>query len=232
MSDLRTAAKMGELATNLCFQAKAIPHIIDTVPSLFMIYMCLNQPNQAVSLLNRLYLNSKVEHGVEDLTWYYALAMDFLLITGHTIESFETCKKFCTHEILSNGKIVNESQLRLVVNLLEFISRTVDKAEDDAQVLKNLLASAENESSFTLDHKFTLLRMYELGYHKLSISNMMKDFPEFLKVQQKWQMLREKPKIPSLKMMEKLKEEASKHQNYQCLEEIVSYQIMHKENSV
>lgn len=223
---------MGELAVNLCFQAKAIPYIVDIIPPLFMIYMCLDQPNQAASLLNKLYLNSKVEHGVEDLTWYYALAMDFLLITGHAIESFETCKKFCTREILSNGKIDNESQLRLVANLLEFISRAGDKAENDTQELKNLLASAKSEVSFTLDHMFTLLRLNDLGHSRVSISNMMKDFPEFLKVQQKWQMLRQKPNMPSLKVMEKLKEEASKHQNYQCVEEIVSYQIMHKENSV
>lgn len=225
---------MGELAINLCYQTQAISYLVDSVPTLFMIHLTMKKFTEAAALLTKFYSNAKFCNNSEDLTWYYALSMDYLINVGRVIETFETCKEFCMREIVEHGKIEHESQLRLIANLLVFHGKIkiFNKIQEDVRPIQKLLKTVDKTKWPTLDHMFTLLRFYEHGHLRPEIKAISKSFPKFLKLQLKWQMQCEESKMPSQSIIEKLKAKAIKHRNYHCHDEIISFEIMHKEHAV
>lgn len=245
LSNLTVAIKMGELAVNLCFQTQSMMHLVEFVPTFSMILLTSKRFQDAAALLTKFYSYANYSKDFISLTWYFALAMDFLLDTGTVIETFEVCKNFCDREVVTKGNANDEGQLRLAANLLTFHSRIEMRAmqgNDELREIEEIVQSKNIGSNkfHSLDQIFTFLRLYELNYlrHQSEIVKLAENFPDFIKVQFKWlQIVHEaerfkKFNFPSRKSLEKLRLEAIKYQNYLCHDELQIYQLLFKEYAV
>lgn len=241
MSDLSIAAKMGELAMNLCFRTRSMLHMVEFVPSYFMILLTSKRFQEAAALLTKFHSHAIYSKDARSLTWYFALAMDFLLDTGNEIEPFEACKSFCHREVITKKRtFVDKCQVRLAVNLLTFRSRMKNRGElhnEEFDEIEKILQSEkfDMDKSHSLDEIFSLLRLYELNRNQTEIAKSVEYFPDFLKVQFQWLQIicaDEKLNVPSTKTLENLKSEAIRHHNHLCHDEIQNYQILFKEHAV
>lgn len=227
ISDLSTSVKLGQLAVNLCFQTETQETLSNIVPILFSVLMSLNRYQEAVALLTKLYSVASYRDEIYGLIWYHALAMDFLLDTGKTLETFENCKKFYFRNVLGR-EIDDESLQRLQANFLTFSSRQ-NQHEKNAWIKKLETFKLGEKSS--LNQYFTALRLYESRDFRYGIKSSLKNtknIPQFLKVRFSLLNIQFESIIMKrngiLKRLDDLKKNAVKSRNFLCIDLIRNFE--------
>lgn len=158
----------------ICYNLPSHENFIEIVPSLSLLLLQAERIDAAKKLLTEFSGIVRYYDEENGLIWYYALAMDLLLDTCHSIITYEECYKFYL-ELVTSSHFVDKNQeavSRFIANFWLWSIRN-DMRERSERLMEGLRARFRLSAHSSINDVFTGIRVVEaLSLHYLNARNM------------------------------------------------------------
>lgn len=146
----------------ICYNLPSHENFIEIVPSLSLLLLQSERIDAMKKLLTKFSAVARHYDDQNGLIWYYALAMDLLLDTCHSIITFEECFNFYLELVTSSYYIDKnrEAVSRFIANFWLWSIRN-DMRERSERLMEGLRTRFKLDAHSTINDVFTGIRMVE-----------------------------------------------------------------------